>query len=251
MPKDDAPFSATDHRPWPKPDNVWRLRQRWSRLLFAHWPIPAEEIQAKLPQGLRVDTLDGAAWLGVVPFTMDRVRFRIAGQHSLHIPTAHAFPELNLRTYVLGPDGRAGVYFFSLDAGSLLAVIGARIGFGLPYFWASMHERIENNTIHYTSSRLIGPAANFSASYRSLGTPATNDALSNFLTARYALFVRRFGAVQIGEIHHNPWQLQNAEAEIRENTLPQTFGFNVHNIPPILHYSHEIEMEAWTLRRSL
>jgi uncharacterized protein YqjF (DUF2071 family) len=251
MPEDNIPFLTTGHRPWPKPDKVWRLRQRWSRLLFAHWPVPANEIQAKLPRGLRVDTLDGTGWLGVVPFTMDRVRFRTAGQQSLRIPSAHTFPELNLRTYVIGPDGRAGVYFFSLDAGSLLAVLGARIGFGLPYFWASMHERVEADIIHYNSHRLVGPAANFKASYRSLNTSAVKDDLSHFLTERYALYVHRFGAVRSGEIHHRPWQLENAEAEIRENTLPQTFGFTLPDIPPILHYSQEIEMEAWTLRRSL
>jgi uncharacterized protein YqjF (DUF2071 family) len=219
-------------------------------LLFAHWPIPAATIQSKLPQDLRVDTLDGTAWLGVVPFVMDRVRFRTAGQSSIFIPTAHAFPELNLRTYVLGPDGRPGVYFFSLDAASLLAVIGARIGFGLPYFWASMRERVHGDIIHYRSRCLIGPTANFAANFRSLGTPAANDDLRQFLTERYALFVRRFGAVQIGEIHHRPWQLQNAEADIIENTLPQRFGFTLPDTPPILHYSHEIEMEAWPLRRT-
>jgi uncharacterized protein YqjF (DUF2071 family) len=228
----------------------WRLRQRWSRLLFAHWPIPAETVQAKLPQGLRVDTLDGTAWLGVVPFTMDRVRFRTAGQRSIRIPTAHAFPELNLRTYVRGPDGRAGVFFFSLDAGSLLAVIGARIGFGLPYFWARMQESVVGDTIHYSSHRLVSRPADFAASYRSLNTPAANDDLSRFLTERYALYVRRFGAVQVGEIHHRPWKLDNAEVDIRVNTLPQSFGFTLPNRPPILHYSHEIEMEAWTLRRT-
>jgi uncharacterized protein YqjF (DUF2071 family) len=212
--------------------------------------MPAEVIQAKLPRGLTVDTLDGAAWLGVVPFTMDRVRFRTAAQHSLRVPTAHDFPELNLRTYVTGPDGRAGVYFFSLDAGSLLAVIGARIGFGLPYFWARMREQVDGDTIHYRSHRLIGPPAGYDASYRSLGVPAAADDLSRFLTERYALYVRRFGAVQIGEIHHRPWQLEQAEAEIRENTLPQSFGFTLPDRPPILHYSHAIEMEAWTLRRT-
>jgi uncharacterized protein YqjF (DUF2071 family) len=251
MPEDHSPFLETAHRPWPKPATAWRLRQRWSRLLFAHWPIPATEIQAKLPLGLRVDTLDNTAWLGVVPFTMDRVRFRTAGQRSLRIPTAHNFPELNLRTYVTGPDGRAGVYFFSLDAGSLLAVIGARIAFALPYFWANMHERIEGDTIHYRSRRLIGPSANFAASYRTLGKPAPDDDLRRFLTERYALFVRRFGSVQIGEIHHRPWQLEQAEAEITTNTLPQSFGFTLPPSPPILHYSREIEMEAWTLKRSM
>ncbi|SEC16821.1 YqjF family protein [Terriglobus roseus] len=245
------PDSPGDRPPAPK--RIWRMRQRWSRLLFAHWPIPAAEVQAKLPAGLVADTFDGTAWLGVVPFTMDRVRFRSVGERTFGVPTAHAFPELNLRTYVRTLDGRSGVYFFSLDAGSLLAVIGARIGFGLPYFWARMAEEVAaNGTIHYRSERRFGGSrvpASFSAQYRSLGTPSADDDLRRFLTERYALFVRRFGAVQVGHIHHEPWQLADAEAEIATNTLPQSFGFTLPDRPPVLHYSHEIQMQAWTLRR--
>ena len=248
MPEDNTPFQDTSHRPWPIPGRQWRLRQRWSRLLFAHWPIPVADLQPKLPAGLRADTFDGFAWLGVVPFVMDRVRFRTAGDRTIRVPTASAFPELNLRTYVTGPDGRAGVYFFSLDAGSLLAVVGARVAFGLPYFWASMQERVEGSTVHYRSRRLHGPPATFAASFRSTGKASAGDDLRRFLTERYALYVRRFGSVQIGEIHHRPWHLEEAEAEIETNTLPQSFGFTLPDRAPLLHYSHEIEMEPWTLR---
>jgi uncharacterized protein YqjF (DUF2071 family) len=245
MPEDNTPFLSTAHRPWPMPQRAWRLRQRWSRLLFAHWPMPSAVVQDKLPPGLRVDTFDGAAWLGVVPFVMERVRFHTIGERALGVPSATAFPELNLRTYVAGPDGRAGVYFFSLDAGSLLAVIGARAAFGLPYFWASMQERVENGTVHYQSRRLLGPPARFAASFRSLGKPAADDDLRRFLTERYALFTSRFGRVQIGDIHHQPWNLQEAETEIRCNELPGSFGFTLPNRPPVLHYSEAIDMEAW------
>ena len=227
------------------PQHPWRLRQRWSRLLFAHWPMPPAAVQEKLPAGLRVDTLDGAAWLGVVPFMMDRVRFRSVGEHAFRVPSANAFPELNLRTYVTGPDGRAGVYFFSLDAGSLLAVVGARVAFGLPYFWASMQERVAGGTIHYRSRRLLGPPARFAGSFRSLGRPAADDDLRHFLTERYALFTRRFGSVQIGNIHHRPWHLEEAEAEIECNELPGSFGFALPKRPPLLHYSEQTEMQAW------
>jgi hypothetical protein len=235
------------------PDRMWRLRQRWSRLLFAHWPVCIEDVQSKLPPGLIADTFDGSAWLGVVPFTMDRVRFRSMGERTFRVPTAHAFPELNLRTYVRTPGGLSGVYFFSLDAGSLLAVLGARVAFGLPYFWARMSETVSaGGIIRYQSERLFGgrhAAGSFAAQYRSLGRPSANDELRRFLTERYALFVRRFGAVQIGQIHHKPWQLEDAEAEIENNTLLQSFGFTRPDRPPLLHYSHEIEMQAWTLRR--
>ncbi len=230
------------------PQRPWRLRQRWSRLLFAHWPMPADAVQQQLPRGLRVDTFDGWAWLGVVPFLMDQVRFRTVGQHSAGVPSARAFPELNLRTYVVAPDGRAGVYFFSLDAGSLLAVLGARVAFGLPYFWARMRFEQQGSTVRYTSHRRIGRAADFVASYRSLGRPSEQDDLRRFLTERYAFFTRYLGAVQAGEIHHGPWPLENAEAEFEQNGLPGAFGFTLPERPPVLHYAPEVHMQAWTIR---
>ncbi len=250
MREDDADFTEEEHRPWPKPATPWRLRQRWSRLLFAHWPVPVADVQARLPPGLRVDVFDGWAWLGVVPFVMERVRFRYAGQHSFSVPGAHSFPELNLRTYVTGPDGRAGVYFFSLDAGSLLAVAGARAAFGLPYFWARMSASCSREVITYASTRLLTRTPMcFEARYRSLRTPSPHDPLRHFLTERYALFVRRFGAVQIGEIHHRPWHLEEAEAEITRNDLPRSLGFTLPAQAPLLHYSEHIDMEAWLPHR--
>ena len=243
------PNVDTTHLPFQPPQTPHRLRQTWSRLLFAHWPVPAAEVQAKLPPGLTVDTLDGYAWLGVVPFTMEQVRFRTVRDHHRGFPTAHTFPELNLRTYVKAQDGRAGVYFFSLDAGSLLAVLGARLAFGLPYFWAQMNETVAtDNTITYQSKRRFS-TAEFEATYRGTGKPAAHDDLRTFLTERYALFVRRGGAVRTGQIVHAPWQLFEAEADIRVNTLPQSFGFTLPDRPPILHYSQQIDMQAWTLRR--
>ncbi len=232
------------------PARPWRLRQRWTKLLFAHWPVPAGIVQQRLPAGLRVDTHDGWAWLGVVPFSMDQVRFRTVGEHSLGVPTAMAFPELNLRTYVVAPDGREGVYFFSLDAASLLAVVGARVAFGLPYFWSRMRMQAEGDAIRYTSKRVLGAPVAFAARYRSLGTPSAGDALREFLTARYAFFTRRFGAVQAGEIHHAPWSLENAEAEFEQNDLPASFGFSLPDRPPVLHYAREVHMQAWTVRRA-
>lgn len=234
----------------------WAMRQRWSRLLFAHWPVPAGDVQRRLPAGLRVDTFDGRAWLGVVPFLMDRVRLRVpltsptGPERVLAIPTARAFPELNLRTYVTAPDGRAGVYFFSLDAGSLLAVAGARVGFGLPYFWARMGMREENDgTIHYTSRRLLGGEVRFDARYRSLGRPSRQDDLRRFLTERYGLYVRRFGAVQCGRIAHAPWTLEDAEAEFARNNLAGSFGFTLPDCAPLLHYAPETHMQAWWPQR--
>lgn len=245
----DPSLFVNCNRPWPVPQARWRLRQRWTKLLFAHWPIPVEDLQRKLPRGLGADTHDGWAWIGVVPFLMDRVRVRIAGDFTVGVPTATAFPELNLRTYVIAPDGKPGIYFFSLDASSLSAVVGARVGFALPYFWSRMHAAEVAGTMHYRSRRVLGRAADFAAHYRSLGTPSPDDSLRSFLTERYSFYTRRFGQVQAGEIDHAPWSLQNAEADFDTNNLPSSFGFTLPNRSPVLHYAPEVHMQAWTLRR--
>ena len=233
-----------------RPARPWVLRQRWSRLLFAHWPVPAREIQQRLPAGLQVDTLDGWGWLGVVPFLMDRVGVRVAGEFAVSVPGATAFPELNLRTYVRDVRGRRGVYFFSLDAGSLLGVIGARVGFGLPYFWADISSRLqEDGSMHYRSRRLVGGRARFAGEYASRGVTCAQDDLRSFLTERYALYVHYLGAVRFGEIHHAPWHLEEADADFQQNELPQAFGFTLPDRKPVLHYAPEVFMQAWTLER--
>ena len=113
----------TSHRPRPLPSGRWAMTQRWNDLLFAHWPIPVAQMAALLPDWLEVDTFQGSAWLGVVPFWLDRIKIRGVPP----IPGARSFPDLNLRTYVRDQfTGTPGVYCFSLDASNLLAVAVAR-----------------------------------------------------------------------------------------------------------------------------
>src|ERR1035437_8672939 len=125
----------TSHRPRPLPSGRWLMTQRWNDLLFAHWPVAAPQIAQLLPDGLQVDTFQGSAWIGVVPFWLDRIKIRGVPT----IPGTRSFPDLNLRTYVRDEQtGTPGVYFFSLDASNLLAVGVARSVFHLPYYWAEM-----------------------------------------------------------------------------------------------------------------
>src|SRR5437867_5100192 len=124
-------LNQTSHRPWPLPSRPWVTTMRWHDLLFLHWPVRPEIIRPLIPNGLELDTFDGAAWIGVVPFRMTGVRLRWLPP----LPGISAFPELNVRTYVRVRD-RPGVYFFSLDAGSRTAVAMARAWFHLPYFHA-------------------------------------------------------------------------------------------------------------------
>src|ERR1700733_4510361 len=197
-------LSTTEHRPWPLPKSAWVMTQRWNDLLFANWPLPASELTHLLPEGLTVDTFDGSAWVGVVPFWMDQVRMRSL----FPIPGANRFPELNLRTYVRERHtNQPGVYFFSLDAANPLAVSVARVFFRLPYYWARMKiESDESRMFHYSSDRLLSRRpARFRARYRSLGKPCVKGGIETFLTERYALFTAtRRGEIARVNIHHLP-----------------------------------------------
>lgn len=236
------------------PARSWRMAQRWNDLLFAHWPVPPNLLEGRLPTGLEVDLYDGAAWLGVVPFTMDRVRSRVVGSLELGVPGARAFPELNLRTYVRSRrTGLAGVYFFSLDAGSLLPVLGARTLFHLPYFWARMQaERAADGAVRYRSSRVLGrQRPEFAATYCGSGViePSAPGSVEAFLTERYCLFTASRGRLLVGDIHHLPWPLERAEAEFARNDLLHASGLMLpRGAAPLLHVSRHLEVYVWGLR---
>lgn len=257
--RESSPTSAeeilrsTAHRPEPLPHGRWVMQQRWNDLLFAHWPVPTSEVERTLPPGLTADTFDGSAWLGVVPFGMDRIRL-----HGLPtVPGARAFPELNLRTYVRERGtNRSGVYFYSLDAGNPLAVAIARTVFRLPYFLAKMSMQSSNEPgrtpeILYRSRRLLSSySAEFRARYRGLGQAAQGP-LEHFLTSRYALYTATAGGSLFrGDIHHLQWPLEKAEAEFERNELPAAHGFTLPDRAPVLHYSRELLVYVWALERA-
>ena len=128
-------LQEVEHRPWPHPERTWVMAQTWEDLLFAHWRLPQERLQELVP-GLPVDTFDGDAWLGITPFVVTNLR----AVGTPPAPGISTFPELNVRTYVT-VDEKPGIYFFSLDAGSRLAVEAARRLYRLPYFRARMSVR--------------------------------------------------------------------------------------------------------------
>ncbi len=248
-------LSITDHRPWPLPATPHAMTQRWRNLLFAHWPVQAAEIAYLLPPGLVVDTFGGDAWVGVVPFQMDQIRFRKIGG----VPGATQFAELNLRTYVreLRTDV-PGVYFFSLDAANPFAVAAARFRFHLPYYWARMQVAESAAEFDYRSHRLY-PAGgvDFHARYRSLIDPAAQKkpreiaqrgSVEHFLTERYCLYTTdRHGRMLRGDIHHSPWPLEPAEAEFPVNELPQAHGIRLPDTAPLLHFSRELAVYIWPM----
>lgn len=240
---------ATAHRPWPAPRRPWVMAMQWHDLLFAHWPVPAARLRPLLPPGLALQTWGGAAWLGVVPFMMRGVRARALPP----IPPVAAFAELNVRTYV-ELDGRPGVWFFSLDAASPLAVRGARYGFHLPYFDAAMACERAGPGVRYASRRThpgARPAA-LRAAYRPAGppAPAAPGSLDHWLTERYCLYAAdRRGRVWRGEIHHAPWPLQPAELEIEQNAMAAQVGLDLPGPPAALHFVRRLDVVAWAPER--
>jgi uncharacterized protein len=231
------------HRPWPLPSGAWVMRQDWHDLLFAHWPIAPDRMRRLVPAELTLDTFEGNCWVGVIPFHMSGIR----GRGLPPVLGLSSFPELNVRTYVT-VGAKPGVYFFSLDAASAPAVWAARRFYHLPYFRARMRADIRQNEVRYSSSRL-GEPAEFRARYRPTGRIEMNqqESIGRWLTERYCLYTVVDGQVFRGEIHHAPWPLQAAAAEIQENTMAAAAGISLPSHPPLLHFAKRLEVLIWPL----
>jgi uncharacterized protein YqjF (DUF2071 family) len=235
-----------DHRPWPAPGRPWRLGQTWEHLLFAHWALPSAALAAHVPEQLPLDTRDGCAWLGVTPFLLKALR-PIAGPP---LPVLSTFPEVNVRTYVT-VGGKPGIFFLSLDAASALAVAGGRHFYRLPYFLADMEMDYDGDEVSYRSRRrdARGHPAELELRYRPVSDlrEAARDSLEHFLTERYCLYtLDEEKRVVRAEIHHPPWQLQDAAAEIVRNTMPPP-PLTLPAGGPLLHYARRQDVLIWGL----
>jgi hypothetical protein len=233
-----------DHRPWPLPADPWVMRQTWEDLLFAHWPVPAEALRRLVPGALALDTSDGTAWLGITSFRLTGLRLRALPA----VPRLSAFPELNVRTYVVG-GGTPGVFFFSLDAGSRAAVAAARRCYLLPYFAARATLTRRAGRVRYESRREGAPGIAFAAEYAPAGPPArpVPGSLAAWLTERYCLYtVDAGGRVHRAEIHHEPWPLHPAAADITRNTMAEPLGLPLPGAP-LLHFARHLDVHVWPL----
>lgn len=242
-------LNDSGHRAYPLPTGSWALNMSWHDLLFMHWPVPADELRPLIPSALNLDTFDGNAWLGVVPFRMSGVRPRFLPA----VPGLSGFPELNLRTYV-SAGGRPGIWFFSLDAHNPVAVRLARATFHLPYFDARMSYRKEGEEVAYRSTRTHrgAPQAEFAARYRPAGGPFESrpGSLENFLTERYCLYAADGrGNVRRGDIHHRLWPLRPAEVEVETLRMTGQIGVALPDTPPLLHFSERLDVLAWPPRK--
>jgi uncharacterized protein len=240
----------SSHRPRPLPAGRWAITQRWNDLLLAHWALNPSRIAALLPEWLGVDTFQGKGWLGAVPFWLDRLRIR--GVPS--IPGARSFPDLNLRTYVRDKfTNTPGIYSFSLDASSLIAVGVARVFFHLPYYWADMRieQRSDREFAFYSRRLLAHREVIFKARYRGIGpTYRTVEirpgSFEHFITDRSCIFSNnRAGEPIRSSLHYVPWPLEEAEAEIERNDLPASIGLELPDSEPVLHYTRRMAVYIW------
>jgi len=224
---------------------------RWLHLAFIHWPVDAAALRPLIPSGLELDTFEGTAWVGLVPFTMRDVS-HVTPLGRIAVPTATHFHECNVRTYVRGPGGVASVWFFSLDAASRLAVCGARAGWNLPYHLASMTLHRRGDTIEYATARRSDPGAAMTAAWEAgpILPPSAPGTLLHFLTERYALStVSRSGRVRTGRIAHPHWPLRSARLLRLSDGLVRAAGITVSG-EPLVHHADEIAVEAFAPERA-
>ncbi|MDL5363565.1 YqjF family protein [Halalkalicoccus sp. NIPERK01] len=213
----------------------------WRHLLFANWPVDPDRLDAHLPEALAVQTHEGAGWLSVIPFVNVDTRPR-----GLPDWLGIDLPELNLRTYVTH-EGEPGVYFFSLDAPSVAAVLGARLSHRLPYYYARMDCRWTGEEVAFSSRRLHpgDRPARFEASYGPAGEPFTPEpgSRAEFLTERRRLYTQGTdGAVRHTDVDHAPWTLHPATTSVARNTLFEANGFEHPGTDPVCYYSPGLDV---------
>ena len=216
--------------------------QRWAKLTFLHWRVAAETLQRLLPTSLRIQQFDGSAWLGVVPFSMERVR----PWWSPPVPGVSWFLETNLRTYVVDERGVAGVWFFALDANSRLAVNLARTFWHLPYKLSAMslsvnrsYENSATARITYAGLRKESPAAQYELTLDlpdAAPQPAEPGTLEHFLVERYLLFATdRRQQLRTGRVHHQPYRIITPTSISGVQSLTSAIGCHDLNIASADH----------------
>lgn len=210
--------------------------QDCERISFLHWRYPPDAVRPLLPRGLELDTFEGAAWVGLAPF-------EVRGLHPPGfppLPWISQFFQMNVRTYVRGPDGERGIWFLSLEADRLATVAGARLAYGLPYRWAEIRVRQNGAEIEYKSRRHFGEGSAEISIRTGPGIQAAEREI--FLTARYRLYTVFLGRLAYAEVEHPPWPLQLGTAIRVQQDVIKHSGIAALNGEPLVHFSPGVKM---------
>ena len=223
------------------------MRQRWAELGFLHWPIPVAAVRDLVPRALTIDTHEGQAYVGLIPFTVTGARPTLMPP----LPWVSDFHEVNVRTYVHRDGAEPGVWFFSLDAANPVVVAAARALFLLPYHHARMEMDVDAGGIDFRSTRAGNDAAACALRYEPLGTaaPAAVGTLEHFLAERYILYTASEGRLWQAQVHHEPYPLQPARVPSLRETLVAAAGIaRPDGPPPLVHFAREVNVEIFGLR---
>ena len=234
-----------EHLPFPMPKRRHTLDQEWRFLTFMHWRVDIEKLRPHVPEGLEIDTFEGYAYIGLVPFMMKHVR----PSWFVSTPGISNFPEFNIRTYVK-KDGIAGVFFLTLEAKSLVTCNFAPRTYGLPYRYAKGSVKKSGNIWGWRSSRNKGQ-------FKLAGTTevigeqmqAQPGSLEEFLFERYSLYTSHRGSLRRGYTHHNKWKFQQAKVELTENSLTESFNLGIEQplTPELVHYSDGVRVRTFSI----
>lgn len=223
------------------------MHQRWAELGFLHWPVPVAALRALVPDALTIDTYEGQAYVGVIPFTVTGARPMLMPP----LPWVSDFHEVNVRTYVHKGGVDPGVWFFSLDASNPVVVAAARALFRLPYHHARMEMDVDAGGVDFRSERASLESAIFAARYEPLGraeAPAVGS-LEYFLAERYLLYTSADRRLWQAQVHHEPYPLQEARAEVMVEGLVAAAGIErPEGQPPRAHFAREVNVEIFALR---
>ena len=232
-----------------RPDGQPLIHQSWGKLLFMHWRIEEKELRPLIPAQLEIDTFDGTAWIGVIPFTMWDIR--AFPPFVPAVPGLSAMHEMNVRTYV-HYDRVPGVWFFSLDCNSSAAVLAARTFYHLPYFNADIEIDQRGAAIDYLLSRTEEPRADLKASWNFGETvPFSHpDSLEFFLTERYCLYSEHQDDLYRARIFHQPWPLHKATINSYQSTMIESLGLGSPPGEPVLNYAESLDVEIWPLKKA-
>ena len=220
--------------------------QQWQDLAYIHWRYPIDEIQSLLPAGVEVDSFDGSAWVGLIPFSMKNIGVpRLPA-----VPYFGSFPEVNVRTYVRR-NGVPGVWFFSLDVNRFLPALVARVSYFLPYCWGKASNKRTDTTLE-TEVRRRWPSRASTSIRVSIGDPIESpDDLSVFLSARWGLYSRGIGkGVRYAPVDHETWPLWTAKLESLNDTLLIAAGLSAPVGDPHVMFSPGVSVRIGLPRRA-